>query len=90
MEYHLAVVCGSYHVMKHKSGFTLDTLEGIRPLMALAVAKRNDQMVKGLLKWIGKFEVSEIIEREGLYAFALGISPLSMRMDVYDRLKRIC
>lgn len=71
--------------MKHNGGKKLNTLEGIRPLLLLAVAIRNDKIVRSLLEWIDKYDLS-IKTSEDLFAYALDIDKPVAHADIYSHL----
>nr|CDS33005.1 ankyrin repeat protein [Hymenolepis microstoma] len=88
MDHLLSAIYGSYHLMKYKSGLKLNTLEGIRVLIALAVAKRNSDVVRRLLEWVDEYEPSEYRNDEDMYEQALGIDRFTIAFDMYTRIKQ--
>ncbi|VDN99487.1 unnamed protein product [Rodentolepis nana] len=84
----LAVINGSYHLMKYKSDLKLNRLEGIRLFIALAVAKRDRDVVKRLLQWADDYKPSVYQTDEDLYEKALGIDGFTIAFDMYTRIKQ--
>lgn len=74
--------------MKYKIGLRLNTLEGIRSLIVLAVAKRNNAVVRRLLEWVNEYDPLGYKSKEDMYEQALGIDRFAIAFDIYALIKQ--
>ncbi|KAM3178280.1 hypothetical protein ACTXT7_002920 [Hymenolepis weldensis] len=88
LDHLLSAIYGSYHLMKYKIGLRLNTLEGIRSLIALAVAKRNNAVVRRLLEWVDEYDPLGYKSKEDMYERALGIDRFAIAFDIYALIKQ--